>query len=184
MRNGISLCALSEYANEVREDSREALLRYEIKVDWETGTRARVTPGAMVIGAHKIARKGSWKVDEPRQLLGTNAAPNPQEYLLTGLASCLMVAYVAGATTQGVQLDSLLISVRAELDLHAFLGIHEPISNGFSVIHYEIRVSGDARPQQFEEIRRLAEQQSPNAATLKKAVELKGQVICEDSSQC
>src|SRR5215470_9104143 len=98
MRNSISVSALSEFVNEVREVPEEGAASYGVRLDWESGARARVQAKTMTLGPHRISRSFSWKADEPRQLLGTNHAPNPQELLLSGLGACIMVSFMAGAS--------------------------------------------------------------------------------------
>lgn len=67
-------------------------------------------------------------VDEPFELLGENTAPNPQEYLMTALNTCVTVGYVAGAAVRGIMLETLEIKTKGELDLRGFLGIDDTVT--------------------------------------------------------
>ena len=96
MHNGIGTAALSEFVNEARETPEEAAMEYGINIVWESGTRSHIEAKPMTVGGHNVSRKFSWKADEPRQLLGTNHAANPQELLLSGLGACIMVSFLAG----------------------------------------------------------------------------------------
>lgn len=174
MRNGISASALSELVNEIREHPEEARLSYGVRIGWESAMRAQAEARTMKIGPHRVSRSFRWKVDEPRQLGGTNHAANPQEYLLSGLGACIMVSFLAGASASGIRIETLDIEIEADLDLNGFLGLEERTPTGFSAVRYTIAVSGDATPAQFDELRRRALAHSPNASTLSRGVQITG----------
>ena len=50
-------------------------------------------------------------MDEPKSLLGLNTAPNPQEYLFAGLAGCMSVVFMAGASLINIKIESLQIDI-------------------------------------------------------------------------
>lgn len=177
MRNNIPTAALSEFVNEVASTPEEGLMTYGIEIDWESGTRTRTQTKPMLVGPHRVSRSFSWKADEPRQLMGNNHGPNPQELLLSGLGSCMMVSFIAGATAEGVQLESVKIDFDGILDLRGFFGLGTNAPIGFPEITYTIHVTGDATPDQFEEIHRKAVAHSPNAQTVINPVHLKGEII-------
>lgn len=176
MRNGIPAAGLSELAHEIRDDAGQGIASYGVSVRWLSGTRAQVTTLPMRIGAHRVNRDFSWMIDEPRQLGGANHAPNPQEYLLSGLGACLMVGFAVGATVMGIQLSTLEVEVAASLDLAGFLGAREGAAVPLAGIEYTIRVDGDGTPEQFERLREQAEAHSPNAMSLARGVPLTGRV--------
>ena len=78
------------------------------------------------------------------QLMGNNHGPNPQELLLSGLGSCMMVSFIAGATAEGIQLETVRIDFDATLDLRGFMGLATNSTVGFPEIRYQIHVTGDA----------------------------------------
>ena len=176
MRNSISACGLSEFANEVRERPEEGAVSYGVRLAWESGTRSRVEAKTMTVGPHRVSRSFTWKVDEPRQLLGTNHGPSPESSSSCGLGACIMVSFLAGATAMGIQIESLSVDVDAELDLHGFLGLETNKPTGFSGVRYHIAVAGDGTPEQFEALRTLALAHSPNANALARGVALEGDI--------
>jgi len=177
MRNGIAIAALSEFVNEVKEAPEEAAIDYGVTLTWESGTRSHIEAKTMCVGPHRVSRNFSWKADEPRQLLGTNHAANPQELLLSGLGACMMVSFLAGASAKGIQIETLEIDFDAELDLRGFLGVVSNATVGFPEIRYTIRVTGDATPEQFEELHQASVEHSPNAQTVLQPVPMKGELI-------
>lgn len=72
MKNGLPVSALSEFVNEVRAAPGEAKASYGVHARWETGTRLVASAEPMHLGGRCVARSFSWKIDEPRQLLGAN----------------------------------------------------------------------------------------------------------------
>lgn len=76
---------------------------------------------------HRFANRDfTWIIDEPKQMGGSNHAPNPQEYLLPGFGSCMMVAHLVGASVMCIQLAQLEIEVRREIGLGRFLAVNPP----------------------------------------------------------
>ncbi|OUS32924.1 hypothetical protein A9R01_10325 ['Osedax' symbiont bacterium Rs2_46_30_T18] len=177
MRNAISVTGLSEFVNEIKEDAAEGVAKYGVQLDWQSGTRSKVTTLPMSIGPHTVSRDFSWEVDEPRQLLGCNHAPNPQEYLLSGIGACILVGFAVGASVLEIQLESLQVTVRGELNLAGFLDIDPQASVGFTELQYCIQVSGDGSDEQFELLRQTALKQSPNAMTVMNGAAINGELI-------
>lgn len=180
MRNSISVSALSEYVNEVKEFRAEGIAKYGVEVDWQTGTRAIAKALPMEIGPHVVSRDFQWIIDEPRQLLGTNQAPNPQEYLLSGVGACLMVAFTVGASMKEIQLESLKVTVSGELDLAGFLEIDESAPIGFKNINYLFEVKSDAHTDELELLRQKAQAHSPNAMTVMLGADISGKLIVKN----
>lgn len=180
MRNGINVAALSEFAHEVRSASEEARVSYQVGLEWDNGTRSEAKAGTMRLGPHRIARSFSFPVDEPRQLTGLNTAPTPQELLLGGVAGCMAVGYVMGASMMGVRLESLEIEISGEIDLRGFMGLDDGTSVGFESVHYTVKVKGDGTPAQFEALHQRVSRGSPNRATLTTAIPLSSDLVVLD----
>jgi uncharacterized OsmC-like protein len=176
MKNAISSAGLSELCEEVRTTPAQGHVKYHVQLQWQTGTRAEVSSQPMWFGDQTFSRGQRWLVDEPRLLGGSDHAPNPQEYLLSGLGGCLMVAFLAGATTRGVAVETLRIEVRAELDLAGFLGARDDAPVALTAIHYVLHVQADADDEVLESLRQAAERHSPNAMSLRSGVALAGRI--------
>ena len=108
MLNNINISGLSEYANEVKEsESIQGKATYGVTLNWESGTKTTISTKNMVLGDQKLVRDFNFTIDEPTQLLGVNAAPNPAEYMLGGLAGCMAVTFMAGATAMNIEINQL-----------------------------------------------------------------------------
>ncbi|WP_199610406.1 OsmC family protein [Flocculibacter collagenilyticus] len=176
MRNSIPLSALSEFTNEVKALPEEGVVQYGVELNWESGTRSRAKALPMAVGPHVVSRDFEWTIDEPRQLMGSNHAPNPQEYLLSGLGACILVGFTVGASIMEIQLESLKVTVQGELNLAGFLGVDSCASVGFKRINYQIDVSGTGTDEQFELLRKQAVAHSPNAMSMMNGVEVCGEL--------
>lgn len=163
MLNNVNVSGLSEYANEVREISTEGNAKWGIELNWVSGTRMNVKPMPMQLGDYKLTRDFEWEVDEPTQLGGINCAPNPQEYLLTGVASCIAVTFMAGATANKLAIDSLKINLKGEIDLRGFLGLDNNGKHaGFQELELELHVKGEGEEEHYQAILEQVKKHSPN----------------------
>ena len=95
------------------------------------------------IGGERVTRTHKIVADEPFELLGGDSAPNPQELLMAAFNACITVGYVAGASLQGITLESLEIRTRGELDLRGFLGLSDSVPPGYEEIDYEVKIKGN-----------------------------------------
>jgi uncharacterized OsmC-like protein len=172
MKNNINISGLSEFVNEIREINEQAIVKYGVNVDWISGTRTRATVQNTKLGRQKLVRGFSFEIDEPSQLLGINSNPTPQEFLMAGLAGCMCVTFVAGATLLGITLDSLTIEISGEIDLHCFVGLESGQPTGFKGFECKFIVSGDGTKEQYEILRQRVIKHSPNYATIVKGVEI------------
>ena len=180
MINSMNVCCLSEFVHDVRKDSEEAQVDYGINLEWVSGTRTRVCAKNMMLGHHKVVRDFSFEMDEPTQLVGVNSAPTPQETLLGGLAGCMAITFVAGASALGITLEKLSLEIDGRLDLQGFLGLDTEHATGFETLSYRFTVKGDGTPEQYRKIAERVMVHSPNYATIANEVELVPELVILD----
>jgi uncharacterized OsmC-like protein len=174
MLNNINIAGLSEYANEVKENNIEGKATYGVVLNWVSGTKTTVKTKNMVLGQHKLVRDFEFTIDEPTQLLGVNCAPNPSEYMLGGLAGCMAVTFMAGATLMNIEIDQLQIEVDGELDLRGFLGVDKDIDAGFPELKFVYHVKGNGTQEQYNTLMERVRKHSPNFNTMKNEVRMIG----------
>jgi len=100
-------------------------------------------------------------IDEPPSFGGTDAGPNPVEYLLASLAGCMNVVIHMIAQERGVAVRSLHLTVNGELDLSRALGQPTEHRTGFQSIELIADIDSDASPADLDEILHLAELRCP-----------------------
>jgi hypothetical protein len=93
---------------------------------------------------------------------------------MAGLNACLTVGYVAGASVRGIALDKLEIRTSGTLDLRGFLGLDDKVAPGYESLEYEVEISGDGTPEQFEEIHQAVMKTSPNYFNISRPIRLTG----------
>ncbi|WAJ44957.1 OsmC family protein [Mycobacterium sp. Aquia_216] len=159
--NDVDIKAVGELIEAVRANPSKAHTSWAAHVTWKGGfsssSRVRQFPPA--------------PSDEPAALGGGDSAPNPVEQLLAALGNCLAVGYAANATIAGIQINSLQVDLRGDLDLRVFLGLKDGHA-GFESVTATVRIDTDASRTQLEELHRSVVASSPVGHTLSSAVPL------------
>jgi uncharacterized OsmC-like protein len=170
--NGINVAALQQFAQGVQEDVAKGDARFNVTTRWEHQTRSVATVSHYSLGGEKHARHFEIAADEPKELLGQNTAPNPQELLMAALNACLTVGYVANAAAMGITVHSLEIETDGKLDLRGFLGLNESVNPGYDEVSYVVRLRTDASPERVGELHKVVTKTSVNLANFSKAIRM------------
>ncbi len=115
-------------------------------------------------------------VDEPPELGGADAAPNPVELLLVALGACQEIMYSAYASVMGVKLDSVKVNLRGYLDLRGLFGMDGTIPPGYQKIIFETEVNSPADAETLRKLVQTVESHCPVLDSLTRAIEVGGQV--------
>ena len=172
--NGLDLAALGEVVEAIEKDASQAKVAFNVTTRWTGQTRSETVVDGFTMAGERIARSHKIVADEPCQLLGSDSAPNPQELLMAAFNACIMVGYVAGSSLKGINLESVEIRTRGELDLRGFLGLSDDVAPGYEAIDYEVRIKGDGSPQDFEEIHQTVMKTSPNYFNVSRPIKMNG----------
>lgn len=178
--NDIHVTALQEYIEEIKEKPENAMIDYKVNLEWQGGTQSKVTAKGIVLGNQTLKRNFSFLVDEPEQLLGENAYPTPQEYLLGSMGACMIVGYSVAASIMGITLEKLEIDMEAGLNLRGFLEVDPDAPIGFKDVKYSIRVKGNGTREQFEKIHQKVIDYSPNRANITNAITVIPDLVIEE----
>lgn len=135
----------------------------------------RLVGGTQV--AANVRKLPQFFVDEPAELGGTNTGPNPVELLLVALGACQEIAYSLFAPMMGIELDSVAIELKGQIDLRGAFGVDESVPAGFQKIWYETRIESKADPQAIQRLIRMVESGCPTLDTLKRPMEIVGSVL-------
>ena len=172
--NGLDLVALGEVVEEIQKDASKGIVGFDVVTRWKGQTRSETTVDGFTLAGERIARSHKIVADEPFELLGADSAPNPQELLMAAFNACITVGYVAGASLKGINLESLEIKTRGELDLRGFLGISDAVAPGYENIDYVVTIKGDGSPEDFEEIHQTVMKTSPNYFNMSRPIKMNG----------
>ena len=172
--NGLDLEAIGQSIAAIEEDASRALISFDVTTRWAGQCRTETLVEGYTRAGERIARKHRILIDEPVELLGEDSAANPQEMLMAAVNACMAVGYVAGAAVRGIRLDSVEIRTTGTLDVRGFFGLSDEVPVGYPQIDYEVRISGDGSPAEFEEIHQTVMKTSPNYFTLSRPVRMNG----------
>jgi uncharacterized OsmC-like protein len=177
--NGIDTDGLRQVIKDVAADHAKGIVKFEVTSTWKGQCKMETKVSSYVIGGQTIKRPHTIVIDEPVELLGTNAAPNPQEVLMAAFNSCIMVGYTVGAAMKGIKLEKLVVETEGSLDLRGFLGIDATIKPGYETLHYRVRIKGNGTKEQFQEIHRTVCATSPNQFNISQPIKLDAKLIVE-----
>ena len=179
--NDVDVDALEDIAASARSKPEQATVAYGVATRWTGQMRSEGSARPIRLGnGRTIDRQFKIAADEPEEILGTDAAPNPQELLLAALNACMTVRYVEGASLRGINLTKLEIETEGTLDLRGLFQLSELVPPGYPAIRYVVRIAGDGTPRQFEEIHAEVQQVSPNYDSFARSIRMEGELLIED----
>ena len=161
--NGLDVEYLKNIVEAVKSNPELGKTLWRASAKWKGGFREEV----------KI-REFTVRMDEPKDLGGTNTAPNMVEMVLGAFGACLIVGYAMNAAVRGIHLDKVEVEVEGDIDLPGFLGLEPPekVSPGFTNIRARVFLK-TKEPVSREVLEKLHEdvvKTSPVGNTLKNPV--------------
>jgi len=152
--NGVDTPTLFATIGAVRDNPPLAKFQFRATNKWVSGTHSRGTietfSGAGGEHAHK--QTFTLEADHPAVLVGGDNAPLPVEYILYGLASCIIGGIGNIAAARGVKLTEVEATVEGDMDLRGILGLSPDVRNGYEGIRASFTIKGDAPPEKLQEI--------------------------------
>ena len=164
--NGVDLATVGEFAQRLASDPSADPSQWSARTTW-TGA---FTSSTSARGHEPIVS------DEPELLAGGNSAPNPVEYLLAALGSCLAVGYAASAAARDIELRSLEIELSGSIDLQVFLGLAEGHA-GYERLRVVARVQSDADDAALQALHEHVVKTSPVGNTIEHPIELDARLV-------
>jgi uncharacterized OsmC-like protein len=152
--NGIDTPNLFATIDFVAGQPEMAKFQFRARNEWIGGTHSQST----MLGFHgagqelKHVKAYVADSDHPGILCGDDTAPTPVEWLLHGLAGCLMAGVANIAAARGIKLTKVQCSVDGDIDLRGILGISDEVRNGFQNIAVAFEIEGDAPAEKLEQL--------------------------------
>lgn len=166
MLNNLNLPALQEYIETVKQKPEEGLFSLGITAAWKGGVNTEITTHGKIFGSKHVEGQFNYSIGEPEILLGDNQSPSPQDYILGGMAGCMMVGFVATATSKGIRLDDVQLTIKGALDLQGFFELDPNVSVGFEELQFNFNVKGSGTQEQYDEIIEHVRKVSPGYRTI------------------
>lgn len=121
-------------------------------------------------------------VDEPESLGGTDAAPNPVEYVLAAFAGCLNVMGHLVAGEMGIELRSLKIDIEGNLNPDKLFGKGEEDRAGYKEIVIKLTPDCDADDDTLDKWLHAVETRCPVSDNLQNITPVKVEIAkCEEA---
>ena len=155
MLNGVNVDGLKTTIRAVRQEPHLGMSHFRARNRWvDGGYNQTSVQDFYVAGQEDTSRATPFELeaDEPPVLLGENRGPNPVEYALTALLSCLTSSMVYHAAARGIRIEELESEVEGDIDLRGFLGIDSNVPKGYQNIRVNFRVRSDASPEELKEL--------------------------------
>jgi uncharacterized OsmC-like protein len=164
--NGVDLEALGATVSTIADNPELGQSKFRARNRWANGTvnRSALDDFHAAGADHHHQRTYTLTADEPALLAGGDEAPNPVEFLLHALASCVTTSVVAHAAVKGIVIERLESELEGDIDLNGFLGLNPETPKGYSEIRMKVRAR--TSEESFRRLPALAEF-SPVYNTLK-----------------
>lgn len=161
--NGVDTPNLLATINVVAANPQLAQFQFRVTNRWVAGTFSRGTVETFsgAGGEHTHKRAFTLEADHPAVLTGADNAPLPVDYLLYGLASCIMSGIANIAAVRGVTLTDVDAAVEGDIDLRGILGLSNEVRNGYNRIRATFTIKGDAPA---DKLRQIVEQSRARSA--------------------
>ena len=129
----------------------------------ESGIATFVVESRQVEGVRSEAKIRQFTVtlDEAPTIGGTDAGPNPVEFVLAALAACQEITYRAYAAALRVPLEQVSVKLEGDLDLRGFLAVSDNVRPGFTGVRGVVTLVSSASPTELETLKRIVDAHCP-----------------------
>ena len=100
------------------------------------------------------------KVDQPETIGGTDRAPNPVQFALASVGSCVAHTYRFWSEKLDIPMDGLHVDVQGNLDIRGVLGLEGGVRAGFRDVAVAVRISGPEPAERYEHLRSAVDEHS------------------------
>ena len=153
--NGVTVSTVIAIVNAIEENSDNAHFQFRLDNHWVDGglNRSRIQE-YFALGQEDETRTEPFIVDadEPAVNSGGDSSPNPMEYVLHSLASCLTSTLVYHAAVQGIEIESVESSLEGDLDVRGMLGLSEESRKAYNAVRVRMRVKAEADTDTLREL--------------------------------
>src|SRR5262245_309703 len=125
-----------------KAEPESAVATFESQSTLQEGLRSEVE-----VREHKLV------VDEPPELGGGDAGPNPVELVLAALGTCQEITYRAYATALGIPLERVSVNLTGTIDLKGFFAVDDTVRAGYQKVTGTVRLESTASDEQLEMLR-------------------------------
>lgn len=153
-RNGVNVEGLFGALEALKAMPAAAKFQFRATNEWKSGTHSRSTIHDFFgLGAEQTHREAfQLEADHPEQLMATDAAPTPVEFLLHALAACVTAGIGNIASARGIDLTRISSTASGDIDLVGLLGLDDTVRNGYQAIKLDITIEGEAEAENLRKV--------------------------------
>ena len=153
---------ISNLQKDFTVNPKNAVVQYESSSILNEGLQSMVT-----LREHKLI------VDEPKSFGGKDEGPSPVELILAALATCQEITYKAFATAAGINIESVSVNLKGELDLQGFLALNKNTRPGFQHISGTVNIKSSLPKAEIDKLIDTVNTHCPVLDILSKGVPIK-----------
>jgi uncharacterized OsmC-like protein len=150
--NGVNVQALLGAREALSATPEAAQFTWRASCTWRNGTHSHSTVASFTgLGAKQQHRTTyEFDVDHPECFASEDNGATPVEYVLVGLAGCLIAGVASVAQFRGVQLRSVTAAIEGQMNILGILGADPHVRNGFEAITVRFVIDADASREDVE----------------------------------
>ena len=153
--NGVTVDTVMGIVGAIEDNSDNAHFQFRLNNHWVNGglNRSRIKE-YFALGQEDETRSEPFIVDadEPIVNSGGDSCPNPMEYVLHSLASCLTSTLVYHAAVQGIEIESVQSYLEGDLDVRGMLGLSEDSRKAYNAVRVRMEVKSGADADTLREL--------------------------------
>jgi uncharacterized OsmC-like protein len=153
--NGVTVGTVMNLIGSIDENSDNAHFQFRLKNHWVDGglNRSHIQE-FFADGREDDTRTEPFIVDadEPAINSGQDSSPNPMEFVLHSLASCMTSTLVYHAAVQGIEIESVESSLAGDLDVRGMLGLSEESRKAYNNVRVHMQVKSAASTDTLKEL--------------------------------
>jgi len=150
--NGVNVEALLGAREALSQAPEAAQFQWRAISNWVNGTHTTSSvEGFRGLGdeqSHKT--EFTYDTDHPEVFASEDKGATPVEFVLVGLAGCLIAGIATVAQNRDIQLRSVRATMEGDMDLQGILGIDGDVRNGFNDIRVRFDIDADASREEIE----------------------------------
>lgn len=152
--NGVNVEALLGAREALTEAPEAARFKWRATSEWAGGTHTRsAVENFFGLGEEQNHRQAfHYDTDHPEIFASEDKGSTPVEFVLVGLAGCLVAGIASVAQNRGIQLRSVKATLEGGMDIQGILGIDSDVRNGFDSIKINFDIDADASREDIEAI--------------------------------
>ena len=153
--NGVNVDRVMSLIGGIEVDNKRSKFQFRLNNRWlDGGLNRSHIKDYFADGREYDTRNKPFIVDadEPAVSGGGDSAPNPMEYVLHSLASCLTSTLINHAAVQGIEIKSVESSLTGDMDVRGMLGLSGEVRKGYKHVKVHMLVDSTENAATLKEL--------------------------------